>query len=1049
RYEVVVWDREVEIFRGQTDKTFLPFNQKLRASKQYSWQVIPLQKENDEWIPDGVASDAATFEVASTAVVQELRSDLNTLSKETQTLDASLKTLSRAAFYTDTGFYQAGLDELDKIQNVPEAWSLRDWIWRATGQKWRFAKAQTVTTKPIGNADRRYLALAVKGPVNTDRRKTYVTPGQTFSIQIPTSFCAYQGMTDGGAVYTDLSAGVDAGARITMLYGPVSKFADSNALIRHLQRWQTDGIAKLPGMKGSRFTFEPLKPTTFRGSKATQMDFLLTTKGQQMRGQVIAWRVRDFVFLFTYSAGTGDLADARAMRPLLDTAKFGNQVTGLPNKLTGVQTFQKILDDKQAGYQRQKEDGQRMEQEQKEDGAEIVATAENLAKLEKALLVAPVNSFERGGVARLASRLAAVLAGNNLDKNNSAEANHLMARSIELSDLSYRSNLAAFQARVANNQKIMARWSQITPTQLVLNEYLDLMVWLRDERAQLLTAMFSLIRGNRPGDLDERERISRLVFETWRAEWQDRILARSSDIKNFEKQAEIADSLEKLGTSSARRADVDGARAYFARAMEWRRAIPASYANRNLFEAYKAQAKLELGLGDVRLARDYFGMAQADFLAAQPAHARQIGLEKDETVRGYRVVLWKLAQADVCNSQGSIYRTLGQYDKSEEEFQKALKLLDPEPGQEFAAAALNKVRAAVFNNLQVLRESAGDVEGADQMLAEATRLFRQSGDQRSLAGTLYAAAAKSYRQNDAVNALRQLDEALNIYRLLESTEDIADCELFKAQIYNWQGQFEQAIANSTSALERAFQLDDPERIIRAGTRLARSRMEVLYIQGFGSYLAPPPPASVSIIGELVAEVEKADQRFGGASENVTTLLLRSSFASFQGKHEEALELQMAAIARSERIRTTSKTQDTFNDEYSNAKMYERAVDMLIRLNRPDEAFDILSRARSKVVRDNLSFSAMRSADPELQRLLDRAIALEDRLTRTRSQLTEAVATQGAERDPERIKNLEQLVASLERWPLHFRGHPRFAEDLPSWRDEDQFEPVYSLLSDGH
>ncbi|RYG63427.1 hypothetical protein EON80_21260, partial [bacterium] len=39
RYEVVVWDREVEIFRGQTDKTFLPFNQKLRASKQYSWQV--------------------------------------------------------------------------------------------------------------------------------------------------------------------------------------------------------------------------------------------------------------------------------------------------------------------------------------------------------------------------------------------------------------------------------------------------------------------------------------------------------------------------------------------------------------------------------------------------------------------------------------------------------------------------------------------------------------------------------------------------------------------------------------------------------------------------------------------------------------------------------------------------------------------------------------------------------------------------------------------------------------------------------------------------
>ena len=87
--------------------------------------------------------------------------------------------------------------------------------------------------------------------------------------------------------------------------------------------------------------------------------------------------------------------------------------------------------------------------------------------------------------------------------------------------------------------------------------------------------------------------------------------------------------------------------------------------------------------------------------------------------------------------------------------------------------------------------------------------------------------------------------------------------------------------------------------------------------------------------------------------------------------------------------------------------------ILIKLNRPDEAFDYLNRAKSKKLHDSLLLSSVKSGDKSIQALLDRANGLENKLQAATRGLRNEQTKPEAERDKSKVENLKSVVATAQ------------------------------------
>ena len=119
-----------------------------------------------------------------------------------------------------------------------------------------------------------------------------------------------------------------------------------------------------------------------------------------------------------------------------------------------------------------------------------------------------------------------------------------------------------------------------------------------------------------------------------------------------------------------------------------------------------------------------------------------------------------------------------------------------------------------------------------------------------------------------------------------------------------------------------------------------------------------------------------------------------------------------AVKLVESVRATAASETAFADVKRNYRPYERIVRILIKLNRADEAFDYLNRAKSKKLQESLRLSSMKSGDKTMQALLDRAAGLETKLNAA-AQFRAEEAKPEAERDKAKIENLKTVVASTQ------------------------------------
>src|SRR5688572_22465834 len=157
----------------------------------------------------------------------------------------------------------------------------------------------------------------------------------------------------------------------------------------------------------------------------------------------------------------------------------------------------------------------------------------------------------------------------------------------------------------------------------------------------------------------------------------------------------------------------------------------------------------------------------------------------------------------------------------------------------------------------------------------------------------------------------------------------------------------------------------------------------------------------------------ADAKTGSVADRISTLGVSGEILEAQGENEKALENYKEAVKLVESVRATAASESAFADVKRNYRPYERIVRVLIKLNRADEAFDYLNRAKSKKLQESLRLSSMKSGDKTMQALLDRAAGLETKLNAAASQLRTEEAKPEAERDKGKIENLKTVVASTQ------------------------------------
>src|SRR5213079_131600 len=164
---------------------------------------------------------------------------------------------------------------------------------------------------------------------------------------------------------------------------------------------------------------------------------------------------------------------------------------------------------------------------------------------------------------------------------------------------------------------------------------------------------------------------------------------------------------------------------------------------------------------------------------------------------------------------------------------------------------------------------------------------------------------------------------------------------------------------------------------------------------------------------LIEEAQAADAKTGSLSDRIASLGTSGEILEAKGENEKALEAYKEAVKLTESVRATAASEAAFADVKRNYRPYERIVRILIKLNRPEDAFDYLSRAKSKKLQDSLHLSSMKSEDKGVQALLEKAGGEENKLKAATAQRESEQAKPKDQQDKAKIENLSRVVAATQ------------------------------------
>ncbi len=165
---------------------------------------------------------------------------------------------------------------------------------------------------------------------------------------------------------------------------------------------------------------------------------------------------------------------------------------------------------------------------------------------------------------------------------------------------------------------------------------------------------------------------------------------------------------------------------------------------------------------------------------------------------------------------------------------------------------------------------------------------------------------------------------------------------------------------------------------------------------------------------LLNDALKFDERSGSPHSMARTLFWQGEVLTAQNRPDEALTKYKRSIDLIENMRATMKSASAYGENKYIYEVYESIVSLLIKMGRPAEAFDYLGRSKSKKLQDSLRLTNLKSGNATLQAQLDRAAALQLRLTALEGALQTERALPSEQQSATKIAALQERNAAAKQ-----------------------------------
>jgi CHAT domain-containing protein len=490
-----------------------------------------------------------------------------------------------------------------------------------------------------------------------------------------------------------------------------------------------------------------------------------------------------------------------------------------------------------------------------------------------------------------------------------------------------------------------------------------------------------------------------------------------------EKTAQLATALERVASGQAGLGLFEKAEQNGLEALALRRRLPEQMAERKLEESLSSLAQMyAYYLGDLRKAREYYQQALESFEASAAVRKKALeedryytpeqkaALSKEELAkheehqaqqRDMQIALDAMSHAIALVSLGEISQEQGDFKVALADYEKAMKVGEdlPKGGyinvfEMFRA----RIRARVLGDLASLHAESGEVDLALKELNETIALKRSIGQDDWTAQSLVQAADLEHQKGETARAKPLVEQARQIFVAAHKLNNVVQATGFLAIIARDEEKLDEAARYADEALLLARKTGNLGAVSGAARTFASIRVK---------------QNKLDEAQKLIEEAQAADARTGATGDRISTLGVSGEILEARGENAKALEAYQEAVKLVEGIRSTAASEAAFADVKRNYRPYERIVRILIKLNRPEDAFDYLNRAKSKKLQDSLRLSSMKSEDKAVQGLLEKATTAESRLKMATAQRESEQAKPKEEQDKAKLENLGRVVASTQ------------------------------------
>lgn len=517
-----------------------------------------------------------------------------------------------------------------------------------------------------------------------------------------------------------------------------------------------------------------------------------------------------------------------------------------------------------------------------------------------------------------------------------------------------------------------------------------------------------------------------------------------------EKDVQIATALERVSGAQADLGLFELAEKSGLEALALRRALPEEMADRKLYESLTTLARMYVyNVGDLAKARDYYQQALASIEASAAVRKKALGedrfytpeqkaaMTKEELAKHEEMEAQNrdMTLAQDCMSQalaltnlGGISQAQGDFKTALSYYERAIKLVEDLPKGGYInifEIARAQIRARVLGDMASLHAESGEVDLALKELNETIAVRRKIGQDAWTAQALLEAADLAHGKGDTATARHFVEQARQIFAAARKLNDLVSATGFLAVIARDLGELDEAAKRAAEALLLARKTGNLGAVSGAARTFASIRVKENKLEE---------------AKKLIEEARAADARTGSIGDRIGTLGIAGEILEAQGDNAKALEAYQEAVKLVESVRSTAASEAAFADVKRNYRPYERIVRILIKLNRPEDAFDYLNRAKSKKLQDSLRLSSMKSEDKAVQTLLDKASSEENKLKAANAQRESEQAKPKEQQDKAKIENLSRVVATTQA--ECFRLNEQIKASNPHWEKFMTLKPEF-------